>query len=666
MMWLATSKYWGKFFQKIVLVLLILLVFSGTEIFSRSKNKLSFWNLNYMRGFIEIESNYYYLNTLLKSGFSEVQNSSQFNGAFSLDTKSNILHPNFLEIELSALFRPGTRNDNFIVAPDQAAVTTAERVAFRTNIFSQRPLNGSFYYNYDHSFVRRDFATNIENFRENIGAILNFRSYFANFNMNYNYDDWLQDELDLDRVYTSKIHNLEANISQSFSKNYSNKLTLNYSDYSRLYSYNDFLVENKTLDANLNTKFLFKIPTSVRYSSLISYNNQVGYDNRNKMNIQQSLNAQLPYNFSFNTSYNYNYLKVNLFTSNINNINININHQLFSSLSSFVNYEYSNYKQDLFSETTNRFQVGFNYSKIIPGGNINLSYDYGLYNKSSESLTSLKSVFSENHKLTDGNIELLNNPDIIENSIVVTDVQNVVVYQEGFDYQIIERDNYFEIRRLLGGQIANNATVLVNYDYSINDSYQYDSPNHHFSVGLNLFDNFIQVSYSGLEVTYDNLENMEYQILKLISQRILLLTLNYSGFSTGIKFDSFESNIVPYESLSYFGQYDYLQENFALFSFRANYKKLLLSAEENQRQIFMDIVGRIMFFLSIKTKLIFESSYQFQEGVGIDLDLLKFKTEYQANFRALKFSIGLELFKRTYIQEDRKYFNGYITIQRSF
>ncbi|MCF6270182.1 MAG: hypothetical protein L3J41_10750 [Melioribacteraceae bacterium] len=618
-----------------------------------------------MRGFIGLESNYYHQNTLLKTGFREVQNSSQFNGSFSLDTKSNILHPNFLEIELNALFRPGTRNDNFIVAPDQAAVTTAERIALRTNLFNTKPLSGSFFYNYDHSFVRRDFATNIENFRKNIGAYVNFRSYFAKMNFNYNFDDWLQNELDLNRFYASKIHNFETSISQSFSRSYDNKLTLNYADYSRVYSYNNLIIANKTFDANLNTKFLFNIPTPVRYYSFISYNNQVGYDDRNKMNIQQSLNSQLPYNLSVNASYSYNYLKVNLFTSNVNSANFTLNHQLFSSLSSFINYEYTNYKQDLFSESTKRFQVGFSYSKIIPGGNVNLSYTYGGYNKSSESLTSVNSIFGEGHKLTDGNIELLNNPNIFENTIVVTDIENVVVYQEGFDYQIIEYGEFFEIRRLLGGQISNDGFVLVNYDYSANNSYKYNSPTHNYFAGINLFDNFIQLSYSGSEVTYNNLENAKYLLLKLVSQRILSLKFNYSGFSTGIEFNSFESNIVPYEFVNYFGQYDYLQKNFALFSFRANYKRLLL-IDQNQRQIFMTVVGRLMFFLSKKTKLLLESSYQFQEGVGIDLNLLKFKTEYQANFRALKILVGVELYDRNYIQEDRKYLNGYITIQRSF
>jgi len=663
-----TSKYRKIIFSIYFAVLFFTTMLFTTEIYPRgigSQNEYSFWNLNYIRGYIGLESNYYYLNTTLRTGFNEVQKSSQFNGSFSLDTKSSIVHPNFLELELNALFRPGTRNDNFIVAPDQAAVTTAEKVGFRTYLFKQRPLNASFYFNYDHSFVRRDFATNIENFRKNVGAFVYFRSYFANFNFNYNYDDWLQDELDLKRFYASKIHNFKTDITQSFGKNYYNKLTLSYGDFFRKYSFNDLIIANKVFDANLNTKFMLEMFVPVRYYSLILYNKQVGYDNRNKFDVNQSLFTQLPYNFKFNASYNYNYLKVNLFTSDLNKVNFGLNNQLYNSLNTFINFEFTKYKQHLYDEKTNRFEVGFNYTKNIPFGNFELSYSYSQYKRSTESNTNVNVVYSESHKLTDGEIELLNNPNVFRNTIIVTDEKNIIVFQEGFDYEIIDHSEFLEIRRLPGGQIPNNGIVLVDYSFMIDNSYKFTSPNHHFSIGLNLFSNFIQFSYSGVEVNYNNVENVRYIILKWVSQRILSLTLNYAGLKTGMEFNSFKSNIVPYESVRYFGQYDYLLEETTLFSLIVNYKTLYLT-QQFQRQNFADVVGRIMFYLSRQSKLLVEGSYRFQEGIGIDLNLLKFKTEYQLSFRATQIAIGVELYDRTYIQETRQYMNGYISLQRNF
>ncbi len=661
-------KYRKTVFSIFLTMLVFNIMLMTTKIYPRGnsyRNGYSFWNFNYARGYIGLEGNYYYLNTDLRTGFAETQRSSQFNGSFSLDTKSSIIHPNFLELELNALFRPGTRNDNFIVAPDQTAVTTAERVGFRANLFKQRPLSGSFYLNYDHSFVRRDFATNIENFRKNVGAFVYFRSYFANFNFNYNYDDWLQDELDLNRYYASKIHNFRTNVTQSFGKNFDNKLTLNYGDFYRKYSYNNLIIANKVFDANLNTKFLVEIFVPVRYYSMISYNRQIGYDNRNKFDVNQSLFSKLPYNFKFNAGYNYNYLKVDLFTSDLNKVDFELNHQLFNSLNTFVNFYFTNYKQHLFIEKTNRFEIGFNYTKNIPFGILMLSYTYAQYRRSTESASNVNVVYSEPHRLTDGEIELLNNPNVFKNTIVVTDEKNIIVFQEGFDYEIIDRGEFFEIRRLPGGQIPNKGLVLVNYSFLMDNSYQFTSPNHHFSIGLNLFDNFLQFRYSGMEIDYTNLENVRYIVLKWVSQRILSMTMNFKGFKTGMEFNSFKSNIVPYESVRYFAQYDYLFESAALLSMILNYKTLFLT-DQSQRQNYADAVGKVMFYLSRQSKLLVEGSYRFQEGIGIDLDLVKFKTEYQLNFRATQIAVGVELYDRTYIQEKRQYLNGYISLRRNF
>ncbi|NOX18906.1 MAG: hypothetical protein GXO87_11565 [Chlorobi bacterium] len=620
--------------------------------------------MNYFKGTIGLESNFYYMKTDLRSGFSEEQKSSQFNGAFSFESESTILHPNFLVVDLNAMFRPGTRHDNFIVAPDQAATTTAERVGARANIFNNRPLSGSFYFNYDHSFVRRDFASNIENYRRNLGAYAYYRTFIGNFNFNYNYDDWLQNEVELQRFYASKIHTLNLSVIQKFGKDFSNKLSLQYGDYYRKYTANNLIIANQTFNADLNTSAVFNFATQIRWFSLISYNKQIGYDRRNRINVNESFSSELPYNFQASANYNYSYLKVDLYTSELNMINFRLGHQLYQSLYTYAEFQYSNFQQNLAYDKTNTFQIGFDYSKSIPGGNLKLSYSYNRYDKKAESETNAGSAYNEAHQLTDGKIELLDNPFAVENSIVVTDENNILVYQRGYDYEIIDQGEYFEIRRLLGGQIPNNGTVLVSYDYLRENSYKYVSPNQHFFVGLNLFDNFLQLGFTGVEVKYNNTENVRFVVLKLISQRIYSLKLNYGGFTAGVEYDSYKSNIVPYESLRYFGQYDYLLKATALFSLIGNYKVMDL-IDQNQRQKFADAVGRVMFFLGAKSKLIIEGSYRFQEGVGIDLDLLKFKTEYQMIYRAIQISVGVELYDRTYIQESRKYMNGYISIQRN-
>ena len=625
----------------------------------------SFWNLNYWGGSIGLESNYYYQSTTLKSGFHEAQRTSQFNGIFSLDTESFIIHPNFLQVDLGVLLRPGTRSDNFIVAPDQAQTATAERINFRTGLLQQRSLNGNFYFNYDHSFIRRDFTTNIENFRKNLGASANFRNTIVNFNFNYDYNNWQQNEIEFNRFYKSIRHNFSALANQSFGTNFTNRLKLNFSDFLWKYSTNYDLIARKIFDANLNTHILLNSPIPINYNSLILYNNQYGYERINKFQILQRVSSDLPSNLRFNGNYNYNYFKINPISSTTNTINLGLDHQLYNSLRTNINFRFSDYDQTMYSQKDNNFEIGFNYSKNIVIGNLNLSYSYGRFGRTTESLSNIFSIFNEPHQLTDGNIELLYNPDVFTNTIAVTDENSVVVYQENFDYEIIPQGNFTQIRRIIGGQIPNDGRVLVTYDNLRNGSYKYNSNSNRFFAGINFFNNFIQVSYSGNEVNFDNLENVNYVVLKLISQRIVTLSFNFWGFSTGIEFDNFISNIVPYESQRYFIKYNDQLSNSVLLSLSANYKNIYLNVSR-QRQTFADGVGSLMFFLSTETKILFEGSYRFQRGYGLDLELLKFRSELQIGFRAIQIAFGVEILHRTFIQERKDFFNGYVTLQRNF
>ncbi|MEN8191400.1 MAG: hypothetical protein ABFS12_01205 [Bacteroidota bacterium] len=639
--------------------------FTASEIYSRGRNGYPFWVFNNLGGFVGLESNYYYLGTTLKTGFTEKQKTTQFNGLLSLDTESYILHPNFLQLGLGVLLRPGTRSDNFIVAPDQANITTAERVNFRADLFRQRVLNSNFYFNYDHSFIRRDFATNIENFRKNLGAGVNFRNPIVNFNFNYDYDDWLQDEIELDRFYASTRHNFRAQAHQNYGRNFTNKLTTSYTDFVREYSYNDLLIANKIFDANVNTRVSLTAPISINYYSLILFNKQHGYDRRDKFQILQNVSSPLTSTLTFNGSYNYNHFKVDQISSNTNSVDLGLNHKLYQSLRSHINFRFSDYDQTFYSQKDNTFEAGVNYTKTIYVGRLNLSYTYSRFGRSTESLSNVLSIFNEPHQLNDGSVELLINPDVFVNSIVVTDAAGIIVYQENFDYEIIERENYTEIRRILGGQIPNGGRVLVNYDHFRNSSYEYNSNNHRFFAGVSFLNNFIEVSYSGTEMNFDNLYNVDYVVLKLISQRIAALSFNFWGFSTGIEFDTFKSNIVPYESQRFFANYSEMISRSITLSLSSNYKSIYLTASR-ERQIFKDAVGRLLFMISPSSKLLFEGSYRSQRGYGLDLDLLKLKTEFQLTFRAIQLAIGAEAFDRTFIQEQRQFFNGYISIQRNF
>ena len=50
-------------------------------------------------------------------------------------------------------------------------------------------------------------------------------------------------------------------------------------------------------------------------------------------------------------------------------------------------------------------------------------------------------------------VTLLANPNVLESSVVVTDLSNTVVYTRSIDYELFERGDRTEIARIPGGLI---------------------------------------------------------------------------------------------------------------------------------------------------------------------------------------------------------------------
>lgn len=643
-----------------------MLFFLKTNLFSQNKKiSNSFWNLKSINGYLSLSGNFYKQKTTLNSGIVFEQISKQYNGILSLNTRSYIIHPNLIQLELNGIFRPGTRNDKFIITPSTTDVTIAEQLNLKAYIFKNLPINGGFNFIINHSFINRDFTSNVENNRKSIGVYFNYRNYFVPISLKYDFDNNRQDELELNRFFEYTRHNFNANFTNWLSSNINNRLIVNYSSILNKYSYNQSQVYNKIFDANFSSVGKVNLAIPINYLSTIWYNNNSGDNSENRIQVVQNISADLPYNLKFLSNYNYYFLSAKLISSKNNIISATLNHKLFQSLFSHLNFEYSNFKQNTFSEIIKTFQGGFNYTKEIPSGELNFSYEYSKSNKSKTSLNLSNVIINEKHNLIDGSIELLKNANVIMNSIIVSNFQNTIIYQENIDYEIIKHGEFLEIRRILGGRILNNAVVYIDYQYNQNDSYNYVSRQHTYSLRLLLFKNFLEISYYRNEISIGNEGNITSLSLRDISQRVVKISFNYNDFSAGFKYDTFRSNIIPYKTQEYFFEYNNMVVNTILISFTTNYRKQEL-IEDNEVLKFIDVVGRMTYYLNQKARILLKGSYRNQVGKGINLDLQNLKIEYQTNYRAIKLALGFELYNRIFLRDKINYFRGYIKLQRNF
>jgi hypothetical protein len=133
----------------------------------------------------------------------------------------------------------------------------------------------------------------------------------------------------------------------------------------------------------------------------------------------------------------------------------------------------------------------------------------------------------------------------------------------------------------------------------------------------------------------------------------------------GAEFDNYNSNIVPYEAMRYFLTLSARLSNNFSSSLTGNLKFIEV-IDENEKQEFHDLAGRLIYNFSRITKFNLEASYRFQKGRGLDLDLAIIRGELLTQYRSIYFTLGIEGYNRTYTGENRNYWGSYIRIERKF
>lgn len=141
-------------------------------------------------------------------------------------------------------------------------------------------------------------------------------------------------------------------------------------------------------------------------------------------------------------------------------------HSLFESLTTVGEIGASNLSlsPEDFQSDQLHVNLDLNYSKRIPGGSL-YATALGHYNwqNDSDRGTGIQ-ILDESHVFDVSDIVVLSRRNIITPTIVVTDAPGFITYSEFVDYTVLQFGNRVEIRRILGGNITANQSVLVDYE----------------------------------------------------------------------------------------------------------------------------------------------------------------------------------------------------------
>lgn len=640
--------------------LFLLNTFTG---FSQSNGSVpGGWRFTTLDGEVNMKGLYRDRYTTIND-FEEFQKSAYFSGGIKLNTKSYIWHPNFLLLEMGGEYAPESNLDDYLVSPDFSEVRTLKGLNIGTTFFNSKPVTFSSWARWSDTYSNRENLTNIKTITQNWGSSLLLKSKILPVNLRYNNTTWDQTEIQTERTYRTEQSNFEASTQKSFGNRDRNELNYSHDRYFRSEP-NLFKLENITDNIRLNNSIFFDKKKKYSYRSMIYDYNRRGSQVFHIFNVTEYLMMKLPLNFDFAVNYNLYNQQQEFQEAKQNKILANLNHRLFSSLTTNIFYDYSNVYHTLYHETRNNTGATVNYTKKIPNGTLNLSYNFSLLRENMDNEPVNLPVINEEYNLTDGVITMLKKPYIDINSILVKDVTGTIIYQRDFDYMLIEKGAYIEIQRLPGGQIGNNSTVYIDYVVAQTGSYKYDAISNNLFGNVVLFKRFLEIYYRGMYIDYKNVVKSDLLVLNYIQQNTFGGKVNIKFTELGAEYEDHHSTITPYKLMRYYVNIQKRIKRFIL-ALNGNYRDYDMM-DENINRKYSDISGSAAYEFTPRSKLDMNIGYRNQRGPGIDLNLFTARTEFKTVYRQLYVTIGTDLYRRDYLGDVTNFNSAYIQLARKF
>lgn len=628
--------------------------------------ELRIWKLTNYSGSVGVRGFYIEKDRMLNN-VSEISKNPFIGGKLSLFTSSYIGHPQLLKLDISGEFSPGRRNETFTLSQNRSENITLRQIHTRATLGSGKPMSLSGHRTYSQNIIAREYVSSQAGNNNEWGLSYNYRNKFLPIISNYTENDMNQEEIETGRSWIEKSRRFLLSSNRSFTKN-NDRNEISFTRYEFFRSTNqNTTTHNLREQFFLNNTYYLDKYKKYRFQSNINNLNQYGNLFQKRLQITETVAIRLHETLNFSGSYDYN-KNDQLTQSRIQHrIEGRLYHQLFSSLSTSVNYsrltgDHTSY------EVKNRIMgVTFTYTKKIPKGILTIRYSYQKNTQSKNNKpNSIQFITDEPHTLVDGQIEVLYNPYVIASTVLVKDALGAVVYQLGFDYQLIEKSSGFtEIYRIPGGQIPNNGQVLVDYMADQLSSYHFDVNTTRFTTKVVLFKNLLEIYYTKAKQYYSNVEFETPIPLTYFDQDIIGGEVHIGPFTTGAEWDRFKSTIVPYDRKRVFVNFNSQVKNKLTFSLNGDLTDLIVTKDTTE-QVYANLSGQVAYTLPSGGSFDLTIGYRRDFGDNINLDMTRGKLEFNQRIRQLFLKVGFEMYKRIYYGDDIRYKGVYFSIDRRF
>ena len=653
--------------MRIYRYILFFILFAGLRAGSLlAQPSLGVWHFRNISGEVDLKGQYRQLVSSFND-VSEDQRSTYLLGGIKLNTNSYLWDEDLILIDLGGAYSPELRDESYITVPDRSEVRTLKKVDFKTTFLNNKPVTLQAFYNFDQNYYNRELLTNVRSNNQQWGGSLLLNNKVLPVTLTYRNQKWDQEETQTGRNFKMDQESVEARSTKSFGSRDRTEIFYTHSNY--LYRYEEVNQTHNLIDrVALNNNVFFDTNRKYTLNSRFNWYNQEGTNTFRRLELQEGLSMQLPHHLRLMGGFNLYNLKDPVQVWDQIRTRVSLQHKLFQSLTSRVYFEYSRVKQEavsLHNESDIRTGIDLKYTKKIPIGTLNLAYNYFRHEHSTNGQSGMLQVLNEEQALSDGDITTLNKPYVELVSVVVKDETGTIIYQLNFDYILIERSAYVEIQRIPGGLVPNDGAILIDYVYLQPGSYSYGANNHRLSASVLLFKRLLELYYRYSVQNYPKVNQGDLLTLNYYNQNIFGFRIDLGVVRAGIESDLYDSNIIPYRMRRYYMDVNWNFRSKLLLTVNGNIRDYRMIADE-VNQLYSNISGKLAYRIRPRMRVSLESGYLNQSGPNIDLDLLTARAEFFSEFNKLQLRVGLEMYRRLYLNSEFNFNGAYIQLTRRF
>ncbi len=628
-----------------------------------SPYSLGFWYFRPVSGEVSMLGGYRTLSSRFNE-FNENLNSTLLLGGIKLNSTSYMWDPDIIAFNIGGEYNPEFRDDRYLVIPDRSEVRTLSKLNLQSSVFNNKAVSLNTFYNINNSYFNRENLTNVRSENRQLGAMLSVSNKILPLRLSYRDMKWDQTETESGRYFSMGQRSFEASTDKSFYGNDNHELKYSIRDYK--YRYDNLRdVDNLVSHIDLISQLFIDSDRKYGLNSNISYYNQEGTYTYSRFEVNERSFLHFPYDIDLTANYRFYRMDDPNQSIIVNKAGGEIKHKLYKSLVSQAYFDYTVSSHTIYKEKSLISGTRFNYTKKTSFGMINLGYHFFAHKNSVEGEANIIEIVREEHRISDIDVTILYKPYADPLSIVISDITSTIIYQEGLDYIINSINDFTEIVRIPGGQIAQDESVLISYAAIQPGSYNYLAINNTLSSSILFFDRILELYYRGSAQEYPRVEQTEFLTLNRFYQNVTGLRIHYKIATAGIEYDYYNSDLIPYKRMNY-----YLNINLKIKS------RMLLSVngtlrdhqilDQDLNYIYSNLSTRFTYSINSWSRLNIEGSYLKQNGRTIDLDLITAKTELVASLRKLTLRGSFNIYKRSYAQSEFLYTGTQLQIIRKF